>query len=58
MSLEINEIGIKMQVHDRSETVQRKSDSEAGGCNDLDREQIVEDVVLRVLKLLKTAKER
>jgi len=58
MSLEINEIGIKMQVHDRSETVQRKSDSEDGGCKDLDREQIVEDVVLRVLKVLKTAKER
>lgn len=47
-----------MQVHDRAETVQRKSDAEDGGCKDLDREQIVEDVVLRVLKFLKTLKER
>lgn len=47
-----------MQVRDGSETVQRKPSSEDSDCGDLDREQIVEDVVLRVLKALKTLKER
>lgn len=58
MALEINEIGIKLHVQDQSESVQRKAKTEEGGCGDLDREQIVEDVVLRVLKALKLAKER
>lgn len=58
MSLEINEIGIKVHVHDQLEPVQRKAKTEEGSCGDLDREQIVEDVVLRVLKVLRTAKER
>jgi Family of unknown function (DUF5908) len=58
MSLEINEIGIKVQVRDSSEVAQRKAASTDGGCRDLDREQIVEDVVLRVLKVLKSLKER
>ena len=56
MALEINEIGIRMQVRDGAEPA--KGASDGGGCRDLDREQIVEYVVLRVLKILKLQKER
>ena len=46
-----------MQVRD-TESVQRKPSSEDRDCGDLDREQIVEDVVMRVLKVLNTLKGR
>ncbi len=59
MALEINEIGIRIRVDDGAEAgpVQRKA-TDAGGCRDVDREEIVEDCVRRVLKILKSLEDR
>ena len=59
MALEINEIGIRMRVCDSAaETAQSKPEKRRGGCDDVDREEIVDDVVRRVLEVLATLRER
>ena len=54
MPLEVNEIGINMTVSDTNkerETPREKIDPD--GCDDVNREEIVDDCVRRVLQILK-----
>jgi Family of unknown function (DUF5908) len=59
MSLEINEIGIRIRVNEGSEngTVQRQA-IPGQSCGDIDRDEIVEDCVRRVLQILKSLEDR
>lgn len=53
MALEINEIGIRMRVADANPREQPSSIPAAkDDCSNLDQQQIVEDCVLRVLRIL------
>ncbi|HVG43237.1 MAG TPA: DUF5908 family protein [Longimicrobium sp.] len=56
MALEINEIGIHFRVPD----AERRDEAApaSGPCNEVDRAQIVEDCVRRVLQLLAARAER
>jgi Family of unknown function (DUF5908) len=61
MALEVNEIGIRMQVRNGEEEdaeEKRSSEREEAGCGCLDRDEIVEECVRRVLQALKEARER
>lgn len=58
MALEIDEIGIRMRVDESRPAQQKKVEATRGGCNDVDREEIVQDCVKRVLKLLTNGRER
>ncbi len=57
MTLEINEIRIRMRVGDEPAQRQEKS-SEGDDCGDSDRAQIVEDCTRRVLRLLENRRQR
>lgn len=59
MPLEINEIGIQMRVREEGGSARRQpSQAQAGECRDLEREEIVDDCVRRVLKILRTLDTR
>lgn len=62
MSLEISEIEISMQVADSSGNGRRESDDLSlktrDSCRDIDKEEIVDDCVRRVLEVLNTLSER
>lgn len=59
MPLEISEIGINMRVSDTpKEAGKRRPKAEEGECRDVDREEIVDDCVRRVLQILKGLGER
>lgn len=63
MALEVNEIGIRLQVRDREDDddkTRRKDRDEPGGCEceGGDRDGIVEECVRRVLRILKETRER
>ena len=59
MALEINEIGIRMRVFDgNGEAKPSPKKPDQSGCGDEERQQIVEDCVQRVLKILKATQER
>ena len=57
MTLEINEIGIRLQVHDGGIDPAQPQPDQSGGIN-LDREELIGDCVRRVLKALKSMEER
>ena len=55
MPLEINEIGIRMRVSDTTkEPEERKPKIREDECRDVNREELVDDCVRRVLQILKT----
>jgi len=61
MPLEINEIAISMHVSDsigEPQTRGHEGESHVNAVNDLDREQLVQDCVRRVLQALKSGGER
>ena len=59
MALEISEIGISMRVAgDDGEAPQRQPQPRQEGCRDVDREQLVDDCVRRVLRILKNVEDR
>lgn len=71
MALEINEIGIRMRVDDGDDDDDDDDDGAGGGwkqklseedddcgCGSLDRGEIVDDCVRRVLQVLKSMRER
>lgn len=62
MALEVNEIGIRLQVRDRDEEEGeergRPKKQEEDGCCGIDRDEIVQECVRRVLRMLKEARER
>lgn len=54
MPVELNEIGINLSVSDtRKEREQAEEKVQQDGCDDVNREQIVDDCVRRVLQILK-----
>jgi hypothetical protein len=54
MGVEINEIGINLQVSDTNkEPVVPQQKIEQDDCDDVNREQIVDDCVRRTLQILK-----
>lgn len=61
MALEISEIGIRMRVRGADDEPARQAGGGGGdgqGCRDLDREQIVQDCLRRVLQVLRNVEER
>lgn len=60
MSLEISEIGIRMRVRGADDEPAREANpgGDSQGCRDLDREQIVQDCLRRVLAVLRNVEER
>ncbi len=62
MSLEISEIEISMQVADSPSNGRPQSDDmqlkTRDSCRDIDKEEIVDDCVRRVLEVLHTLSER
>jgi len=59
MPLEINEIGIRMRVgEDDRPPDERPQRVPQGDCHDVDREELVEDCVRRVLQILKSLEGR
>lgn len=59
MPIEIQEITIQMRVGEREqESKTPAAATEKSSCSDHDRAAITEDVVRRVLDILKTIKER
>lgn len=58
MTLEINEIGIRMNVRGDSAEPRQQRTWERDGCGDVDREQIVEDCTRRVLRILENRRQR
>jgi hypothetical protein len=62
MPLEINEIGIRMNVRDAGgdgqDEDERKASSDDADCRNRDHEAIVEDCVRRVLRILETLDQR
>lgn len=62
MALEVSEIGIRMRVSDEEveEKKEKRKEESAGKCGDgeLDHEEIVNDCVRRVLKVLQSMRER
>jgi hypothetical protein len=57
MALEINEIGIRVQVYDDAGRPAQRL-SESSGSANLDREQLIEECVRKVLQALKALGER
>jgi hypothetical protein len=59
MPLEINEIGIRMRVGENNrEPDERQPKIPQGDCQDINREELVDDCVRRVLQILKTLEGR
>jgi hypothetical protein len=66
MALEVNEIGIRLRVRGEpgdevGEEGEEREGKERGGadpCCDLDRDEIVDDCVRRVMQMLKSLRER
>lgn len=60
MTLEINEIGIRMNVRGDSaeDPDSPRKTYERDGCGDVDRQQIVEDCTRRVLRILENQRQR
>ena len=60
MALEVSEIGIRMRVDDgEDEGGNERARSEQGSCTEsLDRNEIVDDCVRRVLQILQRQRER
>jgi hypothetical protein len=59
MPLEINEIGIRLQVSDpRGDAETGRPPEDAAGPSRLDRDEIVAECMRRVLRLLAEARER
>lgn len=59
MPLEVNEIGIRLQVRDRDDDAEKsRPQREEGGCCSIDRDEVVEECVRRVLRILEEARER
>jgi hypothetical protein len=58
MTLEINEIGIRMNVRGDSAPQSPPKTYQQDGCGDVDREQIVEDCTRRVLRILENQRQR
>ena len=54
MPLEVNEIGLNMRVRDNPESKSEQSEVPRDDSQDLDREELVDDCVRRVLQILKT----
>lgn len=55
MTVTISEIGISMKVSDtQKETGKYEPKTEAGECRDINREELVDDCVRRVLQILKS----
>ena len=53
MPLQINEIGISMKVGEAGEDREKASTVNTGeGCRDIDRDELVEDIVRRVIAIL------
>jgi hypothetical protein len=57
MSLEINEIGIRLQVHDGGTDLPARQEEPVDFAG-IDREELVGDCVRRVLKALKSMEDR
>ncbi len=59
MTLEISEIAIRMRVAESDRGREERGEVEAGGsCRDLEREELVDDCVRRVLDVLRTLDRR
>jgi hypothetical protein len=59
MPLEINEIGISMRVRDAMRgPEERKPVIPQGDCQNINREEIVDDCVRRILQILKSLEGR
>ena len=67
MALEISEIAIQMRVdededddeeEDEDGKKKKKKDKDEDGCCELDRQEIVDECVRRVMKMLRTKQER
>jgi len=58
MSLEVNEIDIRMHVGDKADEVKKDKREIKSDCKNPDYEAIVEECTRRVIKRLKIAKER
>jgi hypothetical protein len=67
MALEISEIAIQMRVdedddekedEEEEEGKKKKKDKDDDGCCELDRQEIVDECVRRVMKMLKNKQER
>lgn len=59
MPLEINEIGIRLEVRDRDDyAAKSRPDPGPDGCGGVHRDEIVEECVRRVLRRLEQAGER
>jgi hypothetical protein len=63
MALEISEIAIQMRVdeddgEEAGEDKKKKEKKDDDGCCDLDKGEIVDECVRRVLKILKDQRER
>jgi hypothetical protein len=58
MTLEVNEIGIRMRVHDGSQADGFPAELGATAKESVNREEIVEACVRQVLRVLRTLRER
>jgi hypothetical protein len=60
MTLEISEIAIRMRVADAARGREERGDkvTSGGGCRDLEREELVDDCVRRVLDVLRGLERR
>jgi Family of unknown function (DUF5908) len=62
MALEISEIAIQMVVDgeekEEDEEKKKKKNKDDDGCCELDRQEIVDECVRRVMKMLRTRQER
>jgi hypothetical protein len=58
MPLEIKELEIRMRVGADDEAHVQRAASDEGGCESVDRKQIVSDSVRRVLQALRNLEER
>lgn len=54
MPLEVNEIGLNMRVRDNPESKSEQPEVSRDDSQDLNREELVDDCVRRVLQILKT----
>ncbi len=58
MPLEINEIGIRMRVSSGAGAENRRPETRSDNHCNLDRDEIVEDCVRRVLQIVNSSRER
>jgi len=61
MPLEINEIGIRMQIGGLESQDKQDDENKPSpelGCGDVSRSEIVDDCVMRVLQILRTYQDR